>query len=89
MKPDAIRTPLTFAGSGSSHEKLSHLHSKFSEILGVEKLYVRHQGTEHFITGDPLDSMLHRSDSPNAGRERYDWKPVANSVYFGYRTNDA
>lgn len=56
--PDAVLAPLSYAGSGDAATRLARLHAEFSALLRVPRVYVRHQGTTHFITGSPTDTIL-------------------------------
>lgn len=80
---DAIRSPSSHAGAGGSLLRLSNLQSEFAALLGVERVYVRNQGTEHFVTGDPADTLDHPQGEPNAGRPRYDWRDRGDGVLYG------
>jgi hypothetical protein len=88
-KPDAIRSPLGFAGPGDSFARLSRLHAEFAVIFDVSRIYVRHQGAEHFITGDPADTLNYPSDGPKSGEPRYEWKDRGDGVHYGYLKADA
>jgi len=87
-KPDAIRSPLSFAGPGDSHARLAKLQAEFAAVLQVPRIFVRHQGTEHFITGDPSDTINHLSHSQKSGEPRYDWTDRGDSVLYGYLKPD-
>ena len=80
----AIRSPIGFAGSGCSFLRLERLVGEFGPLLANQKLYVRLQGCEHFITTDPGDSLYFDSLSPRSGDVRYDWKDRGDGVYYGY-----
>lgn len=82
--PDAVRSPLSFAGAGTSHAKLSKLHREFSGVLKVERIFVRLQGIEHLMTGDPGDSLNYSSLGPRSGRPRYRWEDRGDGVHYGY-----
>ena len=88
-KPDAARAPLRFAGPGDSFARLSRLQAELAPALGVERVYVRHQGTEHFITGDPVDTLNYPSHDPRSGASRYDWEDRGDGVLYGYLKPDA
>lgn len=88
-RPDAIRAPLGFAGAGDSFARLSRLQEEFARPLGVERVYVRHQGAEHFLTGDPTDTLNNPSGGPRSGEPRYEWEDRGDGVFYGYRKPDA
>ena len=88
-KPDAIRAPLGFAGPGDSFARLSKLQADLAPILGVPRLFVRHQGSEHFITGDPSDTLLFPSQGPRSGEPRYEWNDRGDGVLYGELRDDA
>jgi hypothetical protein len=60
-KPNAVRSPLVYAGPGDSFNRLSKLQLEISQILVIPRAYVRHQGTEHFSSGDPTDTLNYPS----------------------------
>jgi hypothetical protein len=88
-KPDAIRSPLSFAGAGGSHARLARLQSEFAPVLQAPHVFVRHQGTEHFITADPRDTLLFPSLGPRSGEARYDWEDRGDGIFYGYLKPDA
>jgi hypothetical protein len=83
-QPDAIRSPLGFAGPGDSLTRLTRLQAEFAPILGTARVYVRHQGPEHFITGGPADTLNFPADGPRCGEPRYDWEDRGDGILFGY-----
>jgi hypothetical protein len=83
QRPDAIRSPLGFAGAGDAFAKLSKLHTEFAPILQVSRIYVRHQGSEHFISGDPSDTLYFPSQGLRSGEPRYDWADRGDGVLYG------
>ena len=88
-RPDAILAPLSFAGPGDSYTRLSKLQDEFAGVLKVARVYVRHQGTEHFITGNPADTLQFPSSSTRSGEPRYEWKDRGDGVQYGYLKTDA
>jgi hypothetical protein len=60
------------------------LHEEFASLLGVERIFVRQQGSEYFVTGDPNDTLLHPPHSPLSGRPRYEWDDQGNGILNGY-----
>ena len=88
-RPDAIRSPLSFAGAGGAHVRLAKLQSEFATVLNVSRVFVRHQGTEHFITSNPGDTLLFQSLGPRSGESRYDWEGRGDGVLYGYLKPDA
>jgi hypothetical protein len=87
--PNAIRSPLCHAGSGDSHARLCRLHDEFSVILQLSKVFVRHQGAEHFITGHSYDTLNFSFTSVSSGEPRYNWRDRGDGILYGYlRSND-
>ena len=86
--PDAVRSPLPFAGAGDSHTRLAKLQAEFSPILNVSNVYVRHQGAEHFISGNAGDSLNFSSHDSRSGLPRYDWEDRGDHVLYGYLKPD-
>ncbi len=82
--PDAVRSPLPFAGVGDAHAKLARLQAVFAPELQVSRIFVRHQGAEHYISGNPGDTMNFRSQDPRAGQPRYEWEDRGEGVLYGY-----
>jgi hypothetical protein len=82
--PDAIRAPIGFAGPGDSYMRLTKLQDEFAKVLKVARVYVRHQGIEHFLTGDPADTLLFPGGSARSGESRYEWKDRGDGVQYGY-----
>jgi hypothetical protein len=81
--PDAVRTPLAYAGAGDSHARLTKLQAEFSRVLNTPRVFVRHQGTGHFLSGDPGDTMNHPAAGARAGQPRYDWWDRGDGVLYG------
>ena len=86
--PDAVRSPLNYAGTGDSYMRLSKLQNEFSKVLNVPRIYVRHQGHEHFITGQPADTMIRPADELQSGGPRYHWVDRGDGVLYGYLNRD-
>lgn len=82
-KPDAIRSPLVFAGPGDSSTRLLRLQAEFAEILQTPRIYVRHQGSEHFITGNPADTLNFPSDGNRCNEPRYEWRDRGDGILYG------
>jgi hypothetical protein len=87
--PDAVRSPLRFAGSGDAASRLATIIAEFSGVLRSPQLFVRHQGSEHFITASPADTLNYPSDGPKSGEPRYDWSDRGDGVLYGYLKTDA
>lgn len=83
VKPDAVRTPIHYAGHADAITKLSNLQREFAPILGVPKVYVRHNVVEHFISGDPNDTLYFPANSNRRGEERYVWDNRGDGVLYG------
>jgi hypothetical protein len=88
-RPDAILSPLNVAGSGGSHARLAKLQDTFAPVLETDRIAVRLQGMEHFITRSPSDTLYFPSQSSRAGEPRYDWKDRGDGVHYGYLRTDA
>lgn len=82
--PDAVRSPLKFAGAGDALSRLLRLQEEFAPVLGAPRVFVRHQGSEHFISGNPGDTLYHLSQGPRAGEPRYEWSDRGDGVLYGY-----
>jgi hypothetical protein len=87
--PDAVRSQLSFAGSGDSQARLARLQAEFSSVLKAPQVYVRHQGTEHFISGGTGDTLNFQSREARSGVSRYDWSDRGDGVLYGYLKPDA
>jgi hypothetical protein len=86
--PDAVRAPLGFAGPGDALSRLTKLQTEFAPVLGVPRVFVRHQGVEHFLSGDSGDTLYHVSQGPRAGEPRYEWQDRGDGVQYGYLRRD-
>lgn len=84
--PDAIRSPLGHAGGGSARDRLARLHREFSVVLQADRLHVRNQGSYHFITRRPDDTLMRCREPACAGTPRYEWVDRGDGVFLGYRT---
>ncbi len=82
--PNAIRCMHSFAGCGDAQSRLLSLQDQFSGILGSPRVYVRQQGTEHFLSADPSDSLLYSNNSPRSGTSRYHWQDRGDGVLYGF-----
>lgn len=80
-KPDAIRVP---RDPGGGFDRLGELDSVYREILGTPAIYVRDQGSVHFITGNPEDLLYFPKTSPAAGLPRYRWEDQGEGIAFGF-----
>ena len=83
ITPDAVRTPLCYAGEGGSFAKLIKLNMEFSQVLGVSRVFVRNQGTEYFISHGPEETLNYSSDSSRSGESRYVWEDRGDGVRYG------
>ncbi len=81
--PDAVLTPLSYAGSGDSATRLGKLQAEFSKILQAPRIFVRNQGTLHFVTARPTDTLLFPKSEPRSGRPRYTWTDRGDGVSYG------
>jgi hypothetical protein len=81
--PDAVMVPLGYSGPGEAAARLARLHVEFSAILHVPRIYVRHQGTTHFLSGSPADTLLFPQSDPRSGRPRYAWADRGDGVSYG------
>jgi hypothetical protein len=82
---DAIRSPIGRAGPGPSSARLARLEAEFAGLLGAERVFVRHQGGEHFITAHPDDTLMFPRTDPRSGESRYRWEDRGDGVSYGYR----
>ena len=87
--PDAIRSPLSFAGSGDSLTKLKKLQDEYAILLGTERIFVRNQGIEHFVTSSSIDTLYFPSQGTNSGKPRYDWMNRGDGVLYGFVITEA
>jgi hypothetical protein len=81
--PDAIRSPLSHAGAGSAFTRLARLQREFAALLETPTVYVRLQGSEHFISARPDDTLYFTADSPRSGEPRYEWQDRGDGVGLG------
>ena len=82
-RPDAIRAPIGHAGAGAASSRLGRLQAEFAPLLNAPRVFVRHQGAFHFISGSPDDTLLHPQADPRAGRPRYEWADRGDGVALG------
>jgi hypothetical protein len=87
-RPDAVRSPLGHAGVGDSFSRLSILQAEFCQVLFVTHTFVRHQGTDHFITGNASDTLNFTNPHARSGHSRYTWIDRGDGVLYGYLTLD-
>lgn len=80
---DAVRAPINFAGSGDAQARLGRLHLELAPILGTSRIFVRHQGTTHFVSGSPDDTLLFPPSDYRAGQQRYEWHDRGDGVCLG------
>lgn len=83
-KPDAIRAPIGYAGSGDPTQRLGKLHAEFSRLLDTPQVFVHHQGAEHFLSPNPNDTLVYAQLSARAGAPRYEWCDRGDGVLYGY-----
>lgn len=83
-RADAVRAPIGFAGPGDALARLGRLHAEFAPLLGAARVFVRHQGTTHFVSGSPDDTLLFPPTDPRAGQSRYDWRDRGDGVCLGH-----
>jgi len=87
--PDAVLAPIDFAGPGDASARLSRLQAEFAALLGVPRVYVRHQGDTHFLSGSPCDTLLFPQSDPRCGQPRYEWSDRGDGVSYGRFKADA
>lgn len=85
---DAVRSPIGHAGSGPSSARLGRLGADFAALLGMDRVFVRHQGGEHFITAHPDDTLHFPRTDPRSGEPRYRWEDRGDGVFYGYLRSD-
>jgi hypothetical protein len=81
--PDAVLCPLSYAGPGDAASKLANLQTEFAALLQVPNVYVRHQGTSHFVSGSPTDTLLFPQSHERSGLPRYVWNDRGDGVSYG------
>ena len=89
MIPDAVLAPMSYAGPGDAASRLGRLQSEFAAILAVPFVYIRHQGSSHFLSGDPADTLLFPQSDERSGRPRYTWTDRGDGVSYGRFHADA
>ncbi len=85
----AVRSPIGYAGSGPSSARLLRLGSEFAGLLGTDRVFVRHQGGEHFITAHPDDTLMFPRTDTRSGESRYRWEDRGDGVSYGYLRPEA
>jgi hypothetical protein len=80
---DAVRAPTRYAGQGAAAARLERLISEFSVVLGTAQVFVRQQGSEHFITADPGDTLQFPRSGPRSGESRYRWEDRGDGIFYG------
>jgi hypothetical protein len=86
---DAVRSPIGYAGSGPSSARLARLGSEFAGLFGADRVFVRHQGGEHFITARPDDTLMFARTDPRSGESRYRWEDRGDGVSYGFLKPEA
>jgi hypothetical protein len=86
--PAAVLAPLDYAGPGDAATRLSKLQAEFAAVLKVPRIYVRHQGTSHFLSGDPADTLFFPQSHERSGRPRYEWTDRGDGVSLGRSLSD-
>ena len=77
------RTHAACGSACSAAARLARLQGEFAALLRVPRVYVRHQGTSHFLTGSPADTLLFPQSDPRCGRPRYLWTDRGDGVSYG------
>ena len=80
LGPDAILTPIGHAGAGDAATRLGRLQAEFAPVLRTARVFVRHQGTSHFVSGCTDDTLLFPAASPRSGQPRYEWTDRGDGV---------
>ena len=83
VQPDAIQAPIGYAGAGDAATRLGRLQAEFAPALRTDRVFVRHQGASHFVTGRPDDTLLFPPTSPRSGQPRYEWTDRGDGVHLG------
>ena len=81
--PDAVLAPLSHAGLGDAATRLGKLQAEFATVLQVPRVFVRNQGTLHFLSGSPSDTLLFPKSDHRSGRPRYTWTDRGDGVSYG------
>ena len=82
-KPDAVQAPIGYAGAGDAATRLGRLQAEFAPMLRTGRVFVRHQGASHFVSGSPDDTLLFPPASPRSGQPRYEWTDRGDGVSLG------
>ena len=85
--PVAARAPLGYAGGGDALTRLMRLQGEFSEVLKVPRVFVRHHGTEHFVSGKADDALFFHSQDERHSEPRYEWEDRGDGVLYGFEPN--
>lgn len=80
---DAILAPIGHAGAGDAVTRLGRLQAEFAPILRVRRVFVRHQGTSHFVSGSADDTLLFPQADARSGQPRYEWTDRGDGVSLG------
>ena len=83
--PDAVRVPIRRVGPGDARQKLARLHAEFARVLRADRIQVRNQGDEHFLTAGVGETLSHPGDGPHSGQSRYEWHDRGDGVFYGFR----
>ena len=83
LGPDAILAPVGYAGPGDASTRLGRLQAEFAPLLQTRRVFVRHQGTTHFMSASPDDTLLFPQAGPRSGQPRYEWTNRGDGVSLG------
>ena len=81
--PDAIQAPIGYAGAGNASTRLGRLQGEFAPLLQTSRVFVRHQGSSHFVSRSPDDTLLFPQADARSGQPRYEWTDRGDGVALG------
>ena len=83
LESDAILSPIGYTGTGDAATRLGRLQAEFAPVLRTKRVFVRHQGTSHFLSGSPDDTLLFPQANLRSGQPRYEWTDRGDGVSLG------
>ncbi len=83
LGPDAIQAPIGYAGAGDASTRLGRLQAEFAPMLRTKRVFVRHQGASHFVSGSADDTLLFPQAGLRSGQPRYEWTDRGDGVSLG------
>lgn len=86
---DAVRAPIGYAGAGPAAARLERLVGEFATVLRADRVFVRHQGSEHFLSAHPDDTLQFPRISSRSGEPRYRWEDRGDGICYGYLKSES